>query len=186
MLEENDMNVYFVRHGQTDWNKDHKIIGSIDVDLNTEGERQATQASDQLADINFEAILTSPLVRAKRTADFIAKHHPNTPLIVADELRERNFGNYEGKPNNGNYYGLWRYDNNDASGGETLKELEKRIYPFLDRLYEKYSGNVLIVGHGGIGLIIKSYYHGIPTSGDLLEYVVDNGVIEKFKNKIKH
>jgi broad specificity phosphatase PhoE len=156
-------------------------MGSVDIGLNAEGERQAALARDQLADMHFDAILTSPLKRSKKTAELIAERHPDTPLIVAEVLRERNFGSYEGKPNNGDYYGLWQYDNDDTPGGETPKDLEKRIYPFLDHIHEKYAGNVLIVGHGGIGLIIKSYYHGTPKYGDLLEYAVGNGVLEKFE-----
>ncbi len=178
------MRLYFVRHGQTDWNLTHRIMGSVDIDLNAEGERQAASARDKLASIKFDAIITSPLKRAKRTAEIIAKLHPDTPFIVAHELRERDFGSYEGKPNNGDYYGLWQYSN-EAAEAETPKQLEKRIYPFLDQIHQKYHGNVLLVGHGGIGLTIKSYYYGIPKSGDLLEYVVGNGVVEKFDKASK-
>lgn len=173
------MSEYFVRHGQTDWNLEHKIQGSIDIELNESGKKQAMEMQEKLKDVHFDAIFCSPLVRAKETAEIIAELHKDTPLIIADELRERNFGEFEGKHNNGDYYGLWQYDNQSTPKGETPKELEARIYPFLDKIRNKYKDkDILLVAHGGIGLIIESYHKGVPESGDLLEYVVGNGELK--------
>jgi len=173
------MSEYFVRHGQTDWNLEHKIQGSIDIELNESGRKQAIEMQEKLKNTHFDAIFCSPLVRAKETAEIISQPHKDTPLIVADELRERNFGEYEGKHTNDNYYGLWQYDNQDTPKGETPKELEARIYPFLDRVRTEFKDkDILLVAHGGIGLIIESYYRGVPESGDLLEYVVGNGELK--------
>lgn len=173
------MSEYFVRHGQTDWNLEHKIQGSIDIGLNESGRKQAIEMQEKLKDTYFDAIFCSPLIRAKETAEIIAKPHKDTPLIVANELRERNFGIYEGEHAKGDYYGLWQYDNQDTPNGETPKELEARIYPFLDKIRADFKDkDILLVAHGGIGLIIESYYKGVPKSGDLLEYVVGNGELK--------
>jgi len=173
------MSEYFVRHGQTDWNLEHKIQGSIDIALNDSGRKQALETQEQLKDVHFDVIFCSPLIRAKETADIIAEQHKDTPLIIADELRERNFGEYEGKHNNGDYYGLWQYDNQNTPKGETPKQLETRVFPFLDRIRNEYKDkNVLLVSHGGVGLIIETYYKGVPKSKDLLEYISKNGELK--------
>ena len=173
------MSEYFVRHGQTDWNLEHKVQGSIDIELNESGRKQALKMQEKLKDVHFDVIFCSPLVRAKETAEIISESHKNTPLIVSDELRERNFGEYEGKHKNDDYYGLWQYDNQNTPNGETPKELEARIYPFLDKIRNKYKdGNVLLVAHGGVGLIIETYYKGVPESKDLLEYESANGELK--------
>jgi len=181
------MSEYFVRHGQTDWNLEHKIQGRIDIELNDFGRKQALETQERLKDIIFDAIFYSPLIRAKETAEIIAESHKDTPLIMADELIERNFGEYEGKHNNGDYYGLWQYDNDDTPNGETPKDLEARIFPFLDRIRREYKDkNILLVAHGGVGLIIESYYNGVPESRDLLEYGSVNGELKIYdiENKI--
>ena len=180
------MSEYFVRHGQTDWNVDHKIQGSIDIDLNEKGREQAAEMREKLKDKKFAAIFSSPLNRARETAQIIAEPHTDTPLIIVNELAERNFGDYEGKPNNGDYYGLWQADNNETPNGETPEDLKIRIYPFLDRIREEFSGeDVLLVAHGGIGLIIETYYKGIPETGDLLEYASGNGELKIYDIKEK-
>jgi broad specificity phosphatase PhoE len=173
------MSIYFVRHGQTDWNLNHKIQGNRDIKLNSEGRRQATAMRENLKDIHFDAIFSSPLSRAKETAKIIAKAHSGTPLIFTDQLAERNFGDYEGRNNNGDFYGLWHYDNANTRNGETPKNLEKRISRFLDRVIKEYTGkNVLLVSHGGVGLLVAAYFYGVPEDGNLLNYVSGNGELK--------
>ena len=80
---------YFVRHGQTDWNAEHKIMGSVDIPLNEAGENQAIEMREKLKDKKFDVIFTSPMKRAKKTAEIIGEPHKETPIVIADELRER-------------------------------------------------------------------------------------------------
>ena len=176
------MSVYFVRHGQTDWNLDHRIQGRVDIELNETGRKQAAEMRDKLADKDFAAIISSPLKRAKQTADIIAELHKDMPLIEAQELSERNFGKYEGESNSpeGDYYGAWDYTRQLETGGETLLDLEKRVFPFLDKIRKEYAGkDVLLVAHAGVGLIIREFYQGKPESGNLLELPpIANGEVE--------
>ena len=172
---------HFVRHGQTDWNVEHRIQGRVDIPLNETGRQQAVEMREKLKDIQFDVIFTSPLVRAKETAEIITEAHVGTPLVIADELAERNFGEFEGKDNNGDYYGLWQHDNTDTPGGETPKDLESRVFPFLDRIRQQYKGkNILLVAHGGIGLTIETYYRGAPKDKNLLQYVAGNGELKVY------
>lgn len=173
--------VYFVRHGQTDWNRDKKIMGHADIPLNDSGREQARETRNILGSVHFSAILTSPLVRARETADIIAELHQGTPVIITDELIERDFGEYEGAINDGNYFGLWDYHNDTIENGETQKELFDRVVAFLDKTKDQYEGTILLVAHGGIGLMIEAYHRGIPEDGNMLQYVSNNAEIKMYE-----
>lgn len=180
------MAVYFVRHGQTGWNIENKLQGLADIDVNEEGERQARATRDELAHQTFAAIIASPLKRAFRTAEIIAEAHPSTPLVVEPALYERDFGEYEGRVNDGNYFNLWNYgrDGSLISQGETTVQLYERISGFLARIKGEYEGeDVLLVAHGGVGVIIEAYYRGLPKDGDLLAYVSKNGEVRRYKER---
>lgn len=180
------MAVYFVRHGQTDWNLKGKIQGWADIDLNDAGRQQAKEAGGRLATISFEAIITSPLLRARKTAEIIAQRHEDTPLIVAPELKERDFGEFEGQINDGIYYGLWDYGKDVIARGETTEQLYGRASDFLDRMHEEYrDGDILLVAHGGIGVTIETYYRGIPEDGNLLTYASDNGEVRRYEKEMR-
>lgn len=174
---------YFARHGQTDWNVEGRIQGTVDIELNGTGIRQAAEMRDKLSSKPFAAIFASPYKRAAQTAKIIAEAHAETPLIESPELAERNFGKFEGEHNSpeGDYYGVWDYNRDtDTEGGESLEDLEARVYPFLDRIRKEYKGkDILLVAHGGIGLIVRQYYKGKPDSGNLLDLPpVANGEVE--------
>ena len=90
-----DMIVYLMRHGQTDWNKEYRLQGATDIPLNEEGRRQAKEAAEKMRDIPFECVYSSPLIRAKETAQIISAFH-DIPTVVDDRLKEMSFGIYEG------------------------------------------------------------------------------------------
>ena len=175
---------YFVRHGQTPWNAEKRIMGHADISLNDEGRRQTEKVRDQLAETAFAAIIVSPLLRARETAEIIAQSHPDTPLIVASELKERDFGEYEGRVNDGNYFGLWNYSKDIIEQGETTVQLLARVSSFLDTIQEKYSdSDILLVAHGGVGVTVEAYYHGLPEDGNLLTYVSGNGEVRCYESR---
>lgn len=168
------MAIYFARHGLTDWNNEKRIQGSVDIELNEEGRVQAKKMHDELQDVNFSAIYSSPLKRALETAEIIASAHQDTPFILAPEMRERNFGSYEGKPMdlNSGLQTLWDYGVVPVvDDHEGILDLEARIYSFLDRIYEKHKDDdILVVSHGGTWLMFYQYHVGRPKSGSLFEF----------------
>jgi len=89
------LEIYAFRHGQTDWNLVRKFQGHTDIPLNEEGLRQATALAPRFTNIPVEAILSSDLSRAARTAEIVAQHH-GLPLILDARLREARFGEVEG------------------------------------------------------------------------------------------
>ena len=166
---------YIVRHGQTDYNKEHRILGRLDIPLNETGIEQAKNIADSFRNVHFDAIYYSPLTRAKQTASEILKKHGNAEFIEAPEIIERDFGDYGGESNNVEppYYGLWDYslESKAIKGGESMEDIKKRVFPFLDKLLaERKNQNVCLVCHGGVGLIIREYFEGMPESKNLLDF----------------
>ena len=178
---------YIVWHGQTDYNKSHRIQGKLDVPLNGVGKEQARKIADDLAGINFDAIYYSSLTRAKQTANEIYKNHKNAKYIEAPEIVERNFGDYEeefvaDKPA---CFELWNRDRELelVKNGETMDDMKRRIFPFLDKLaFEHKDETICLVCHGGTSLIIREYFEGMPESGNLLDFPpIQNGGVVIFE-----
>lgn len=90
-------NIYIVRHGQTRWNVKGLLQGHKDSPLTALGIKQAEQIRDEFKHIHFDAIFSSDLVRAKRTAKIIALER-KIAVKTTQVLRERCFGTFEGKP----------------------------------------------------------------------------------------
>ena len=86
------MILYLVRHGKTEYNTVKRYTGSTNVPLSEEGVAQAHKTAEMLKNIPFDVIVSSPLLRAKTTAEIIAEYHPDIPIIFNDGFRERSFG----------------------------------------------------------------------------------------------
>jgi broad specificity phosphatase PhoE len=86
-----------VRHGVTDWNREGRFQGRTDVPLNDEGIAQAQAAARRLQTVPFDFIVSSPLIRAAKTAKIIAATS-SRPTIVEVDLIECDFGSFEGRP----------------------------------------------------------------------------------------
>jgi broad specificity phosphatase PhoE len=86
---------YFLRHGQTDWNRDGRYQGTSDTPLNETGVTQAKAAASAIATVRINRIVASPLIRALKTAEIVAEK-TGVPIYVDRDLRERHFGSFEG------------------------------------------------------------------------------------------
>ncbi|MBE9235610.1 histidine phosphatase family protein [Anabaena aphanizomenioides LEGE 00250] len=86
-----------VRHGETEWNRQGKFQGQIDVPLNDNGRSQAGKAGEFLKDVTFDFAFSSTMARPKETAEIILKHHEDIQLQLLDGLREISHGTWEGK-----------------------------------------------------------------------------------------
>ncbi|MGK7889300.1 MAG: histidine phosphatase family protein [Leptolyngbyaceae cyanobacterium] len=89
--------ILLVRHGETDWNRDGRFQGQIDVPLNENGRRQAQQCADFLAPVRIDLAMTSSLSRPKETGEIILKQHPGVSLQTTKQLWEISHGSWEGK-----------------------------------------------------------------------------------------
>ena len=90
------MKIYFVRHGETDWNKERKIQGQVDIPLNEFGRHLARETAKGLRDVPFDVCFTSPLGRARETAQIILQGR-DVPILEDKRILEMNFGVLEGK-----------------------------------------------------------------------------------------
>ena len=89
------MKIYVIRHGQTNWNKERKIQGHTDIELNEEGIKQAEKAYEDIRKLKIDMVICSPLKRTRKTAEIITKDR-NCPIIYDESLIERGFGMLEG------------------------------------------------------------------------------------------
>ena len=139
------MTYAMIRHGQTDWNADGLFQGSSDTPLNDTGRAQARALVEVLREsgVDWSAVVSSPLVRARETAEIIADGL-GAPLGPAyDELVERDYGRHEGQPDDA-------AKKADPSV-ETLDAVVARGVAGLNRIGEELGDrHVVVVAHGSI------------------------------------
>ena len=144
----NPIAFWFLRHGETDWNAEGRSQGRTDIPLNSIGLAQAERAARTLAGIGgIAAIVASPLVRARVTAE-IAAEPLGLPVQLDDGLMEVNFGEQEGQPM-GDWYDDWIAGDYTPAGAETFAELLARAVAAVNRATAR-PGPVLIVAHGAL------------------------------------
>ena len=136
----------FVRHGQTDWNAQHRLQGCTDIPLNDVGRGQARDALAVLSGCKWDAIVSSPLSRAAETADIIAAGLGLRVVRRVPELTERGFGSAEGlQP--GPELDALRIPGG-YRGAETKEEAARRGLAALEALAEEFRGRcVVVVAH---------------------------------------
>lgn len=137
---------YFIRHGQTDWNAQHRAMGITDIALNLNGETQSQQAIRQFQNLKIKTICYSPLKRAAQTAHII-NEYLNCDMTPIEELKEFNLGNFAGQTI-GNWFDEW-IDGRLLPGGESFNDFVVRAINGVNKSLQK-EGPVLIVAHGGI------------------------------------
>jgi len=138
---------WFLRHGETDWNAQGLSQGRTDVPLNGIGILQAERAAAALADTGIATVVSSPLGRARHTAE-IAAAPMRLPVLFDDDLAEVNFGEQEGQPM-GDWYDDWIVGTYTPAGGETFQALLERAVRAVNRAVER-PGPVLVVAHGAL------------------------------------
>ena len=124
--------IHIIRHGTTEENEEDKIRGTNDdVKLSDEGRKHALEAAEELRSKGLEALVTSPLSRAKETAGIIGKEL-GIPVTVNDKLKTWNVGNFEGKPCEGNNDTLQDYaeskPDEKVPGGESYNDFKDRSF----------------------------------------------------------
>lgn len=151
--------LYFVRHGETDYNR-HRIVQGrrINSTLNPTGESQARALAERLRDVPFDAIYASTQHRAIQTAQAVADAHPGVPVIHLLDLEEMSWGALEGVPVSEatkqtftSIYAEWESGNFDARvpEGESVLEVQARALRAYRRILEaQRGGTVLVVAHG--------------------------------------
>lgn len=173
------MKVYIVRHGEVLHNA-LKIYNNENEDLNENGVKQAEELKEKIKNIDYDIIISSPLVRAIHTAEIININ--NKEIIIDNRLEERNPGSLSGQPlevTNREEY--WNYNTEIQYGtSENIKDFVKRVYDFLDELKNKDYENVLIVAHSGVSKAFSGYFEGIQ-DGKFLNRGLKNCEIKEYE-----
>lgn len=148
-----------IRHGETAWNVDTRIQGHLDIPLNARGLWQAQRVAQALADEPVAAVYTSDLQRAAATAQAVARA-TGAPLIHQPGLRERHFGQFQGRtfaeierelPDDAHRWRTRDPHYAPPDGGESLIALRERIERTTQALAAQHPGElVVLVAHGGV------------------------------------
>ena len=138
-----------VRHGETDWNREHRIQGHTDLPLNAKGLEQARALADSLAATALTAVYSSDLSRALQTATAVATVHGLAVQFDRD-LREKNFGSWEGLTDTDIAERFPNAVRGRWGDGETTDEVAARAVRAIERIRARHlTGAVLVVSHGG-------------------------------------
>ena len=178
------MKLLLTRHGQTDWNVEGKVQGRTDIELNEAGIKQAEKAREKLLGEEIDIIISSPLKRARKTAEIIASGR-NIPIIFDKGIEERYFGEFEGKTRKEfNFDEIWNYKiNKQYENVESVQDLFDRTNLFLEKIKNQYNDKtVLLVTHGGVAVPIRATLEGIPEGMEVLKGLgLENCEIKKYE-----
>ena len=156
------LQLYFVRHGETQWSLSGQHTGRTDIALTVHGEDQARSLGAHLRGIPFARVLTSPRQRAQRTCELAGLA---SQALIEPNLQEWDYGDYEGqrsvdireaRPD-------WDVFKDGCPNGETPLQISERV----DRLIAKLSvleGNVALFSHGQLGCVLAARWIGAPVS----------------------
>lgn len=136
-----------VRHGETDWNAIGKLQGKTDIPLNGAGILQAEECSEFLKTSQWDVIITSPLKRAKQTAEIINKN-VIVPVVEMEEFLERDYGDAEGMTYEER---ISKFPNKIYPNQEERASLNKRVIEGIEKINQRYGEKkILLVAHGAV------------------------------------
>ncbi len=154
------LQLYFVRHGETDWSLSGQHTGLTDVPLTGRGEDEARSLLASLADIRFARVFTSPLQRARRTCELAGL---GAAAEIEPNLVEWDYGEYEGRRSIDIHKERpgWNVFRDGCPGGEMPAQVADRADRVIARLCEMDS-NVALFSHGHFGCVLAARWIAMP------------------------
>lgn len=173
------MEIYLLRHGTTAWNKELKLQGSTDIDLDEDGIRLAKETGEAIEDVHFDACYSSPLKRAVDTAKYVLRDR-DIPIIEDYRLSEVNFGDWEGRdcsktsteipPHATDRFFDLKQEPVSTPHGENVQQVLDRTKSFFDEIVddpENENKRILLSMHGASGRALmhavwkdNNFWHG--------------------------
>ena len=181
------MRLFVMRHGQTNNNLKRLMTGRFNEDINEAGILQAKEATEEVKKIDYDVILSSPLLRARHTADIV--NVKNLPVITDDRLQERDMGfmtnaKIHSEVNRDDFWSL--KPDIDYRDAEPLIDMYNRAKDFYEDIKKKYSGKtVLAVTHDGFVRVLHGYLYGAGKDGTLLEGTIKNCELREITEPLK-
>jgi len=153
--------IILVRHGETKWNVEEIFRGRIDIELNETGIRQAELLAEYLGDSMINAIYSSPLKRALKTAEIIARHH-DVSVEIAPDLIDFDYGEWQGlshqtvRDKYTELYAEWdKYPHRvKMPTGESLDDVRRRVLSLIDKVIAKCEGTIILVSHRVVNKVL--------------------------------
>ena len=169
--------IYFVRHGQTQWNVLERMQGQWNSDLNELGRRQARQSGRLLGGLGIQALYSSPLDRARQTAGIIGQY-VDLPVRYDERILEWDCGEWSGHLR-ADVMECWPEEwaalladtfHYRPPGGENYADLFERARPFVDEVSGLELSCVAVVSHGMIGKVMVALLMGLDEDETLAIY----------------
>ena len=157
--EPSEVELWVIRHGETEWSRDGRHTSHTELDLTPEGVEVARRLAERLAGVHFDAVLTSPRLRARRTAELAGYAEAE----VVEELTEWHYGDYEGitTPQIREHIPGWTVWSHPCPGGETAEEVSARMDRVVERV-RAHRGRVLAFSHGHASRALAARWLGQP------------------------
>jgi probable phosphoglycerate mutase len=184
--DQTGVRLLLVRHGETDWNREQRFQGQIDVPLNANGQAQAEKAATFLKETPLDFAITSPLLRPKQTAEAILAHHPGVTLQDEPDLKEISHGLWEGKLESeirAEYESLladWKIapETVEMPEGETLQQVWERSVAAWNRIvaHAPAGSTGLVVAHDAVNKVILCSVLGLSPK-DIWAIKQGNGAV---------
>ncbi len=187
--------ILLVRHGENDWVKKHRLAGWIDgIHLNENGRQQAASAAERLTALPIKAIYSSPVLRCRETADYIARSQ-DLPINFLDDIGEVRYGKWEGKKikkltKKKEWFTVQFYPSRmQFPAGDSLRGVQTRGVNAIETLAQTHDDNdiIVVVSHADLIKLVLAHYLGVhidlfqriivsPASVSML-HLLKNGVV---------
>lgn len=181
--------LYITRHGETGYNRLNLLMGRRDVEINENGLAQAHELGRRLQEMDVDFIISSPLVRAKKTAEIVSQCI-HKELKLDDRLTERSVGVYEGLTKKevkekqfqrGYGNDMDKIYNEIPLSGESANDVQKRVFAMLNELEKNYPDKkILIVTHAFIARMINKYFNPNISAEEFFNFELKSTEIKKF------
>jgi len=181
--------LYIARHGETEYNRLGLFMGQKDIDINDNGIAQAHELGKKVKSLGIDFILSSSLLRAKRTAEII-NSYIRKEVKIDSRLIERNVGIYEGltiQKVQEKFQKEYKDDiikvyNEVPPGGESANDVQKRVFAVLEELKTNYPDKkILVITHSFIAKIINKYFNPAISAKEFFDFHLNNTDIKKFR-----
>lgn len=169
------MNLYFMRHGRTNYNDAGLCNDDPDADVHLDdiGKQQAQAAAQQLRDVALDRIIVSPLPRTRQTAEIINQYH-HAPIEVHPDIADIRSG-YDGR-SVAEYFAAIAHDplNARVNGGESLLDHKQRVLGFIHWLQQQPQENILVVAHEETMRVFIACFEGNVPDERLRDITIGN------------
>jgi broad specificity phosphatase PhoE len=154
------LNVYFIRHGQTEWSLSGQHTGTTDIPLTARGEDEARELIPWLKQVRFGLVLTSPRRRARHTCELVGL---GQEAQIEPDLAEWDYGDYEGKRSAeiAKTHPGWNIFQDGCPGGESPAAITARADRLIASL-QSLEGNVALFSHGHFSSVLATRWIGLP------------------------